>query len=82
MFTSEFGVSIDTLDWKAAGVCNTSYLLQMFIRFADIWSIGCIFVELLIGEPLFSSADRSSYLTSVANILDCAPLEPRYVERN
>lgn len=44
----------DSINWKAA----------------DIWSVGCIFAELLMGgEPLFDGKDRSSYLTSISNII-------------
>lgn len=40
----------------------------------DMWSVGCIFAELLLGSPLFHGNAEMEQLTSIQNVLG-APSE-------
>lgn len=37
----------------------------------DIWSIGCVLGELLLGKPLFQGANNFDQLTEIVNVLGC-----------
>jgi hypothetical protein len=34
----------------------------------DIWSLGCVFAEMLKGTPLFDSKDKSALLSQVQSV--------------
>lgn len=35
----------------------------------DVWSVGCILAELLLGKPLFPGKDEADQLAKISNIL-------------
>lgn len=35
----------------------------------DIWSVGCIFAELLAGQPLFPGKDEADQLDKISRVL-------------
>jgi len=35
----------------------------------DIWSVGCIMAELILGKPLFPGTDRFDQLTKIFDIV-------------
>ena len=37
----------------------------------DIWSIGCVFAELVIGQPLFKGSNELSTLSKIIQIIGC-----------
>ena len=37
----------------------------------DIWSIGCVFAELIIGQPLFKGGNELSTLSKIIDIIGC-----------
>ncbi|EEB86650.1 hypothetical protein MPER_16321, partial [Moniliophthora perniciosa FA553] len=41
----------------------------------DVWSIGCIFAELLTGKPLFKGKDYVDQLNKILNVLDDAVIK-------
>lgn len=38
-------------------------------HFIDIWALGCLFVELLLGEPLFPGSSDVDMLFRIVNVL-------------
>lgn len=44
-------------------MCVCQYLLGFFFQLVDVWSLGCIFAELLGNKPLFKGRDCNSKKT-------------------
>jgi len=42
----------------------------------DIWALGCVFAELLIGKPLFPGIDRNDQWTRINTEIDTSLIEP------
>ncbi|KIK60367.1 hypothetical protein GYMLUDRAFT_85374 [Collybiopsis luxurians FD-317 M1] len=56
--------------WYRAPV--TAEIMLAFRRYntaIDVWSIGCIFAELLLGKPLFKGKDYVDQLNKILNVL-------------
>ncbi len=48
-------------------------LFQIFLCFSiDIWSVGCIFGEIIRGQVIFPGSDRRFYFSFILNILICS----------
>lgn len=43
----------------------------------DMWSVGCIFAELLTGKPLFPGKDETDQMDKIAQIMG-SPTEKNY----
>ncbi|KAJ7502293.1 CMGC/MAPK protein kinase [Mycena galericulata] len=50
----------------------------MYTEAIDIWSVGCILAELLIGRPLFPGKDYLNQLNSILNMLGTPTLDELY----
>ncbi len=51
----------------------------MCVQAVDIWSVGCIFAEVLLGKPLFPGRDAPSMLHLITDLLGKPP--PHVIER-
>eukprot|EP01133_Synstelium_polycarpum_P003947 gene3947-4570_t len=56
------GISQRRLDWKAA----------------DMWCIGRILADLVLGRSLFTGNVRMDLLKQICNFNECAPTDPKY----
>ena len=78
--------SIDSVD--ESDVCMTEYVVTRYYRAPellceaavydtgiDIWSIGCVFAELICREPLFLGKSPLQQLQMIAKLLPCPPSE-------
>ncbi|KAG7031128.1 Mitogen-activated protein kinase 19, partial [Cucurbita argyrosperma subsp. argyrosperma] len=54
---------------------SCSDLLAMYTPAIDIWSIGCIFAEVLIGKPLFPGKSVAHQLELITDLLGTPSLE-------
>jgi serine/threonine protein kinase len=45
------------------------------LQAVDIWSVGCIFAEVLLGKPLFRGTDAVSQLQLITDLLGKPPPE-------
>lgn len=52
-----------------------SYVLSQYTPAIDIWSIGCIFAELLTGKPLFPGKNIVHQLDLMTDLLGTPPPE-------
>jgi len=46
-----------------------------YCKAGDIWSLGCVFVEMVKGTPLFTARDKTSLLSQIFTISDCKPTQ-------
>ena len=37
----------------------------------DMWSVGCIFAELLIGQPIFRGSNEAEQLGKITRVMGC-----------
>lgn len=37
----------------------------------DMWSVGCIFAELLVGKPIFPGSDEMNQLERIQSVMGC-----------
>lgn len=37
----------------------------------DMWSVGCIFAELLVGKPIFPGKDEMDQLDRIQSVMGC-----------
>jgi len=44
-----------------------------YLKAGDIWSLGCVFAEMLLGAPLFNARDKGSLLSKIFSITECKP---------
>ncbi|KAJ7780489.1 mitogen-activated protein kinase-2, partial [Mycena olivaceomarginata] len=50
----------------------------MYTKAIDIWSVGCILAELLIGRPQFTGKDYLNQLNLILNVLGTPTLDELY----
>ncbi|KAF5829417.1 mitogen-activated protein kinase [Dunaliella salina] len=63
--------------YRAPELCGCFY--GRYTQAVDIWSIGCIFAEVLLGRPLFPGRDAVSQLQIITNLLGKPP--PEVIDR-
>lgn len=56
---------VGTLPYKAPEILLDSNLYSSAV---DIWSVGCIFAELLLGRPLFPAKDQDGQLSRILEL--------------
>lgn len=52
-----------------------------YAKAGDMWSIGCVFAELLRRAPLFTASDKPTLLKQIFSISECQP-DPSYLAQN
>jgi serine/threonine protein kinase len=63
--------------YRAPELCGCFY--GIYSHAVDIWSIGCIFAETLLGKPLFPGRDAVAQLQIMTDLLGKPP--PRVIDR-
>ncbi|KAF7132271.1 hypothetical protein RHSIM_Rhsim09G0052300 [Rhododendron simsii] len=55
--------------YKAPELCGVGQFFSKYSAAVDIWSIGCIFAELLTGKPLFPGENHVHHLDLITDLL-------------
>lgn len=56
---------------------------QYYTTAVDIWSVGCIFAEMMLGQPIFRGEDSQEQLNAIVKILGSIPRdELRSLQKN
>ncbi|XP_058182223.1 mitogen-activated protein kinase 15-like isoform X12 [Rhododendron vialii] len=55
--------------YKAPELCGVGQFFSKYSAAIDIWSIGCIFAELLTGKPLFPGENHVHHLDLITDLL-------------
>ncbi|GFH32074.1 mitogen-activated protein kinase, partial [Haematococcus lacustris] len=63
--------------YRAPELCGCFY--GRYSQAVDIWSVGCIFAEVLLGRPLFRGSDAVSQLQLITDLLGKPP--PAVIDR-
>lgn len=59
---------------------------MFLLVFADVWSVGCVFAELLLGRPLFCGESSVDQLVEIIKVLgtptpdEIMGMNPNYTE--
>ncbi|RHN43897.1 putative mitogen-activated protein kinase CMGC-MAPK family [Medicago truncatula] len=82
---ASFSDTASTIYWTVTTLDVLKYILYMHVIYnpclmrytpgIDIWSIGCIFAEVLTGRPLFPRTNRKNQLDIMTDLLGTPPPE-------
>lgn len=83
----DFGSAIFDDEYHSSIVCTRHYRAPEIVLGVgwsfpcDMWSIGCILVELVIGEPVFRTHDNLEHLAMIEKVVG-APIDKEMVRKS